>query len=109
MDDFYQLSFLFLVYRKYTFKMGYMALSNLLHDLGSCGEPVRMFEQKLNDNCSKNVSIDGHVLRSCSLENDLDELGFFSDTVLKRMSKDGNCYIIPLAVSNRNVKRIKET
>ena len=35
--------------------------------------------------------------------------GFFSDTVLKLMSKDGNCYIIPLAVSNKNVKRIKKT
>jgi hypothetical protein len=35
--------------------------------------------------------------------------GFFSDTVLKLMSRDGNCYIIPLAVSNKNVKRIKET
>ena len=148
--------------------MGYTALSNLLHDLGSRGEPVRMFEQELIDNCSKNVAIDGHVLRSCSLENDLAEpgyklgllkapqvnvliaydiknriplmyrtyrgssvdkksvedllasrsfrdtkfmvdRGFFSDTVLKLMSRDGNCYIIPLAVSNKNVKRIKET
>ena len=35
--------------------------------------------------------------------------GFFSEAVLKLMSKDGNCYIIPLAVSNKNVKRIKET
>ena len=167
-DDFYQESFLSLVYRKYSFKMGYTALSNLLHDLGSRGEPVRMFEQELIDNCSKNVAIDGHVLRSCSLENDLAESGyklgllkapqvnvliaydiknriplmyrtyrgssvdkksvedllasrsfrdtkfmvdrgFFSDTVLKLMSRDGNCYIIPLAVSNKNVKRIKET
>ena len=167
-DDFYQESFLSLVYRKYSFKMGYTALSNLLHDLGSRGKPVRMFEQELIDNCSKNVAIDGHVLRSCSLENDLAEpgyklnllkapqvniliaydiknriplmyrtyrgssvdkksveellvsrsfkntkfmvdRGFFSEAVLKLMSKDGNCYIIPLAVSNKNVKRIKET
>ena len=35
--------------------------------------------------------------------------GFFFDAVLKLMSKAGNCYIIPLAVSNKNVKRIKET
>ena len=35
--------------------------------------------------------------------------GFFSDTVLQMMSMDGNCYIIPLAVSNKNVKRIKKT
>ena len=34
--------------------------------------------------------------------------GFFSETVLKLMSENGNCYIIPLAVSNKNVKRIKK-
>lgn len=72
-DDFYQESFLSLVYRNYSFKMGYTALSNLLHDLGSRGEPVRIFEQNLIDHCSKNVAIDGHVIRSCSTENDLAE------------------------------------
>ena len=75
-DGFYQESFLSLVYRKYSFKIGYTALSNLLHGLGYRGEPVRMFEQDLIDNCSKNVTIDGHVLRSCSLENDLAEPGY---------------------------------
>lgn len=60
-DDFYQEIFLSLVYRKYSFKMGSTALSNMLHDLGSRGEPVRMFEQKLIDNCSKNVAIVGHI------------------------------------------------
>ena len=114
-------------------------------------------EQRLIDDCSKNVAIDGHVIRSCSAKNDLAEpgyklrelkasqvnvliaydirnrmplmyrtyrgssvdkksvedllesrsfkntkfmvdRGFFSDTVLKLMSRDGNCYIIPLAV-----------
>ena len=166
-DDFYQESFLSLVYRKYSFKMGYTALTNLLHDLGSRGEPVRIFEQKLIDDCSKNVAVDGHVIRSCSTKNDLAESGykvrelkasqvnvliaydiknrmplmyrtyrgssvdkksvedllesrsfkntkfmvdrgFYSETVLKLMSKDGNCYIIPLAVSNKDVKRIKK-
>ncbi len=53
--------------------MGYTALSNLLHDPGSQGGPVRMFEQELIDNCSKNIAIDGHVVRSWSLENDLAE------------------------------------
>ena len=166
-DDFYQESFLSLVYRKYSFKMGYTALANLLHDLGSRGEPVKLFEQKLIDSCSKNVAIDGHVIRSCSMDNDLAEpgyklralkasqvnvliaydiknhiplmyrtyrgssvdkksvedllesrsftntkfmvdRGFFSEKVLNLMSRDGNCYIIPLAVSNKNVKRIKK-
>ena len=43
-DDFYQESFLSVKYRKYSFKMGYTALSNLLHDLGLRGNPVRRFE-----------------------------------------------------------------
>ena len=127
-----------------------------------------MFEQGLIDKCSKNVAIDGYVLRSCSLKNDFAEpgykldllknpqvnvliaydiknrpplmcrtyhgssvdkksmedllasqsfkntkftvdRGFYSDIVLQLMRKDRNCYIIPLAVSNKNVKRIKET
>ena len=167
-DDFYQESFLSVKYRKYSFKMGYTALSNLLHDLGLRGNPVRRFEQNLIDTCSKNVAIDGHVIRSCSTENDLAEpgyklrelkaaqvnvliaydiqnriplmyrtyrgssvdkksvedlllsrsfkntkfmvdRGFFSETVLELMSKDGNCYIIPLANNNKDLKRIKKT
>ena len=167
-DDLYQESFLSLVYRNYSFKMGYTALSNLLHDLGLRGNPVRMFEQELIDSCSKNVAIDGHVIRSCSTENDLAEpgyklgllkapqvnvliaydiknhvplmyrtyrgssvdkksvenlltsrtfkdtkfmvdRGFFSETVLTLMSRNGNCYIIPLAMGNKDVKRIKKT
>lgn len=43
-DEFYQESFLSVLYRKYSFKMGYTALSNLLHDLGLRGNPVRQFE-----------------------------------------------------------------
>ncbi len=75
-DDLYQESFLSILYRKYSFKMGYTVLSNLLHDLGMRGEPVRLFEQSLIDNCSKNVAIDGHVISSCSEENDLAEPGY---------------------------------
>lgn len=75
-DDFYQESFLSLLYRDYSFKMGYTALSNLLHDLGMRGNPVRAFEQSLIDKCSKNIAIDGHVIRSCSNENDLSEPGY---------------------------------
>lgn len=167
-DDFYQESFLSVLYRKYSFKMGYVALSNLLHDLGLRGNPVRQFEQNLIDACSKDVAIDGHVIRSCSEENDLAELGyklnllnapqvnlliaydvknkiplmyrtyrgssvdkksvedllmsrsfadtkfivdrgFFSEAVLAMMSENGNCYIIPLMSSNKDVKRIKKT
>lgn len=166
-DDFYQESFLSVIYGKHSFKMGYTALSNLLHDLGCKGNPVCQFEQSLIDACSKNIAIDGHVIRSCSQENFLAEpgykqgelkspqvnvliaydiqnrfplmyrtyrgssvdkksvedmllshsftnteflvdRGFFSKTVLDLMSKDGNCYVIPLPNNNKDLKRIKK-
>ena len=167
-DDFYQESFLSVLYHDYSFKMGYTALSNLLHDLGMRGNPVRAFEQSLIDNSSKNVAIDGHVIRSCSTGNDLAEpgykmrelkssqinlliaydiknkvplmyrtyrgssvdkqsvkafltsrsftdtkfvvdRGFYSEPVLDLMSKDGNCYIIPVPANNKHYKRIRKT
>ena len=75
-DEIYQESFLFVLYRNFSFKMGTVALGNLLHDLGMKGEPVRAFEQSLIDESSKNIAIDGHVIRSCSNENDLEEPGY---------------------------------
>lgn len=75
-DDFYQESFLSILYRKYSFKMGYDALSRLLHDLGLRGNPAAEFEQGLINESSKNIAIDGHVIRSCSKENDLAEPGY---------------------------------
>ncbi len=167
-SDFYQESFLSVMYRNYSFKMGHTALFNLLRDLGMRGNPVRFFEQSLIDNSSKNVAIDGHVIRSCSNENDLAEIGykanllkapqvnlliaydiknkiplmyrtyrgssadknsviefledrsfsetkfivdrgFYSGEVLKKMSQNGNRYIIPVPSNKREFKRIKET
>lgn len=167
-DDFYQESFLSLIYHDYSFKMGYTALSNLLHDLGMRGNPVRSFEQSLIDNSSGSVAIDGHVIRSCSNGNDLAEpgykmnlmkapqvnlliaydiknkvplmyrtyrgssvdkvsvvellqsrsfsntkfivdRGFYSAKVLEMMSRNNNCYIIPVPSTNKNFKRIKKT
>ena len=75
-DEFYQESFLSVLYKNYSFKMGYVALSNLLHDLGMKGGPVRAFEQSLIDGSSRNIAIDGHVIRSCSSENNLAEPGY---------------------------------
>ena len=75
-DEYYQESFLSLVYRDYAFKMGYTALASLLHDLGSKTNPVKAFEQSLIDDSSKSIAIDGHVIRSCSTENDLAEPGY---------------------------------
>ena len=167
-DDYYQESILSVIYKDHAFRMGYAALSSLLHDLGMKADPVRAFEQSLIDSCSNNVAIDGHVIRSCSSENDLAEpgyklnlikapqvnllvaydikqnfplmyrtyrgssvdkisviellesrsftntkfvadRGFFSDSVLKLMSQNGNSYIMPVPSNNKNFKRIKKT
>lgn len=165
-DEYYQESILSVLYKNYSFKMGYTALSSLLHDLGMKTNPIKFFEQSLIDNSSKNIAIDGHVIRSCSLENDLAEpgykinhlkapqvnllvaydiklqvplmyrtyrgssvdkksvvellesrsftdtkfvadRGFFSNTVIKLMSENGNSYIMPVPSNNKNYKRIK--
>lgn len=74
--EFYGESFLSLLYRDFAFKMGRAALSTLLHNLGSKTNPVRRFEQSLIDSSSKSIAIDGHVIRSCSGENDLAEPGY---------------------------------
>lgn len=75
-NEIYQESYLSLLYKDYDFKMGPTALGKLLHDLGAKGNPVRAFEQSLIDDCSRNIAIDGHVIRSCSEENDLAEAGY---------------------------------
>lgn len=75
-DDYYQESILSVMFKNYGFKMGYNALSSLLHDLGQKTNPVAAFEQSLIDTGSKNIAIDGHVIRSCSTENDLAEPGY---------------------------------
>ena len=75
-DDYYQESILSIKHQNCSFKMGYVALSNLLSDLGKRGERINAFEQSLIDHSSKNIAIDGHVIRSCSNENDLAEAGY---------------------------------
>ena len=75
-DEYYQESFMSLQFAPYSFKMGYTALSSLLHDLGMKGNPVTKFEQSLIDSSSKNIAIDGHVIRSCSYNNLLSEPGY---------------------------------
>lgn len=75
-DEFYRTSVLSIEFKDYSFKMGYKALSALLTDLGMKGNPVSLFEQSLIDDSSKNIAIDGHVIRSMSEENDLSEPGY---------------------------------
>ena len=76
---------------------GYTALSNLLHDIGLRGNPVRQFEQSLIDACSRNVAIDGHVIRSCSTENDLAEPGY----KLKELKNSQVNVLIAYDIQNR--------
>ena len=167
-DEFYRESVLPLYYDDLSFKMGYTALSSLLKELGMKGNPVRTFEQWLIDECSGNVAIDGHVVRSASENNALAEpgykynelkesqvniliaydakrkspvlyrtfrgssndnvsavellesrkfsnvkfivdAGFYSETMIRLMSQDGNTYIIPRKTSCKEFKRIKKT
>ena len=75
-DDYYQESYMSVLYQNFSFRMGYKALASLLHHPGSRGNPVREFEQSLIDESSKNVAIDVHVIRSCSENNDLTEPGY---------------------------------
>ncbi|MCD8201322.1 MAG: transposase, partial [Clostridia bacterium] len=75
-DEYFQESILSVKYRNYGVKMGQTALHTLLHDLGSKGERVYMYEQSLIDNCTGPVAVDGHVMRSCSEKNDLAEIGY---------------------------------
>jgi len=166
-NEHYLESIMSLKYKDFAFKMGYTALGNLLHDLGCKTNPVREFQQRMIDKSSKNIAIDGHVIRSCSEDNCLAEAGyktkqlkapqvnvliaydskrnvplmyrtyrgssvdksscveflkgakfkdtkfvvdcgFYSKAILNEMSKNGNCYTIPLPQSNSNFKRIKK-
>ena len=75
-DDYYQESFMSVIFKNFSFNMGYTALSTLLRELGKKGNRVKAFEQSLIDESSKSIAIDGHVIRSCSEENDLAEPGY---------------------------------
>lgn len=77
-DEYYRQSFLSVQYRSYSFKLGYTAVRKLLHDLGMYNNPVKSFEQYLIDSSSKHIAIDGHVVRACSEQNDLAEMGYKS-------------------------------
>lgn len=56
--------------------MGYDALRNLFHNLGSRGGKINAFEQKLLDTSSKRIAIDGHVIACASSCNDLSAFGY---------------------------------
>ena len=57
-------------------RMGYEALKNLFHNLGSRGGKIDKFEQGLVDNSSNKIAIDGHVIACASECNDLSAFGY---------------------------------
>lgn len=74
MNRIYQESFLSQLYPDA--HMGYDALRNLFHNLGSRGGKIDAFEQKLIDTSSKRIAIDGHVIACTSSCNDLSAYGY---------------------------------
>ncbi len=56
-------------------KFSYHCLSSLLDALGRKQTKVHQFEQSLINECSKQIAIDGHDIKSCSHENNLAEVG----------------------------------
>ena len=56
-------------------KFSYHKLSKLLDNLGRKQIRVHNFEQSLLDDCSKEIAIDGHDIKSSSYENDLAQNG----------------------------------
>ena len=72
--SYYEMSVLSLKYPD--LKLGYDALSTLYDSLGRRQGNVLRMEEKLVAACSKQVAIDGHVIGTCSCENDLAEKGY---------------------------------
>ncbi|MCR5420345.1 MAG: transposase [Lachnospiraceae bacterium] len=75
-NDCYLDSYLSLLYSKFSFKMGYTALSNLLTEIGRQGNPRNKFEQLMIDESTKNIALDGHVIKSYSWNNCFAEPGY---------------------------------
>jgi len=72
--DYYDMSILSIKYP--TLKMGYDVLSKLYENLGCRQTNVLELEQRLIDECSKQIAIDGHVIACESNNNDLAEKGY---------------------------------
>lgn len=72
--NYYDMSILSLKYPN--LKLGYSALSSLYDDLGRRQSNVLRLEEMLIAACSKQMAIDGHVIGSCSSDNDLAEKGY---------------------------------
>lgn len=73
-SNYYEMSCLSYWYS--SLKMGYDAISSLIDSLGRRQNNVLKFEEKLVGSSSGPLAIDGHVIGSCSDENDLAEKGY---------------------------------
>lgn len=71
--NYYENSYLSLIYPNLT--MSYKSLAPLIDSLGRKQAKVMQFEQNLLNNSSHQLAIDGHVIRSCSHNNDLEAKG----------------------------------
>ena len=74
LKDYYDMSILSVKYP--SLKLGYDSLAGLYDDLGRRQKNVTLLEEKLLAASSGQVAIDGHVIGSCSTENDLAEKGY---------------------------------
>ena len=72
--NYYEMSILSVRYP--SLKFGYDALSKLYDSLGRRQNNVILMEEKLIDACSRQMTIDGHVIGSESTSNDLAEKGY---------------------------------
>ena len=72
--SYYDMSILSLNYP--TLKLGYDSLSKMYDTLGRRQTNVIKLEEKLVEECSHQIAIDGHVIGSGSTENDLSEKGY---------------------------------
>ena len=72
--SYYDMSILSLKYP--TLKLGYDSLSKMYDTLGRRQTNVIKLEEKLVEECSHQIAIDGHVIGSGSTENDLSEKGY---------------------------------
>lgn len=73
-ERYYEMSVLSLRYPE--LKLGYKALSKLYDKLGRRQNSVLEFQQRLLDQSSRQIAIDGHVIADCSADNDLAAKGY---------------------------------
>ena len=72
-NEYFEQSYLSIKYP--ALKLGYTSLSTLIESLGRNQTNVEKFQQQLIDNSSKELAIDGHMIKNASYQNDLAAYG----------------------------------